>query len=748
MKWKWILPLAAAFVLQAAGAQELRVVSFEEKTDDIRGRTREKKDLNGDPCALICVELPMPEVQFDGWVIEQQALPGEYLVYVPEGTKKLIIRQGSITPFVYQFDQKLIGKHTYRLRLQLLSGNLSYIRIRCNVKVADLSVQGSNYHTDNGVFDIQLPGGTYPFTVSTTDADFSPFEGSLDVGNEPFIEQDISLPTNVMHTLSIQSEKGSKLFVDGIERTGNGSATISLPAGLHEVEAVLGDWNLHATADLIRSDAALTMSFRTPVRMAYPLNATFIITPMPGALPPAKSNFKSGDVTYSLGDYTIRVEKKNYDSGQKTLSVDPGGEEIAFRMDALISKADKLYSGIDAAAPDYKKAVKEYEKLARSGDDKAQYALGLCYLDGVGTSADAVKGKEMIQKSMLQGNVDAALVYAERIASYSDQDSSYEHAAELGSTAAMTWLANRYFEKGSFDQALPYLLSLVELNDEEACCMLGDIYFDGLGREKDIVLAKQYYTIAASLYDNPHARERLADCKYFGFGEDRSIPDAIEDYIQLRDHASLSAKEKVALHYYQSGDYLKADPYLRDCLSVLSSRSDASDMFYKVGKNMYENEQYEKAAFYFNEAQKLGCKQINLFFWMGYMYSNAKGVSRDYSKSADYYEQGYRLGDAKCGSRLGRIYEQGNGRQKDLRKALSLYQEASRKGLAEADLYIGTLYSKDNGIGIDLVKSEQYWIRAAEKDNKAAINNLIKLYKSQKNTDKVAYWENVLRRLQ
>ena len=163
MKWKWILPLAAAFVLQAARAQELRVVGFEEKTDDIRGRTREKKDLNGNPCALICVELPMPEVQFDGWVIEQQALPGEYLVYVPEGTKKLIIRQGSITPFVYQFDQKLIGKHTYRLRLQLQSGNLSFIRIRCNVKDATLSVQNQDYKSSSGVFDFQLP----PLKVSS-----------------------------------------------------------------------------------------------------------------------------------------------------------------------------------------------------------------------------------------------------------------------------------------------------------------------------------------------------------------------------------------------------------------------------------------------------------------------------------------------------------------------------------------------------------------------------------------------------
>ncbi len=744
MKWKWILPLAAAFVLQAAGAQELRVVSFEEKTDDIRGRTREKKDLNGDPCALICVELPMPEVQFDGWVIEQQALPGEYLVYVPEGTKKLIIRQGSITPFVYQFDQKLIGKHTYRLRLQLQSGNLSFIRIRCNVKDATLSVQNQDYKSSNGVFDFQLPPGNYSFSVKATDADFSPYEGSLEVQGAPFIEKDITLSTNVMHTLSVVSEKGARIRVDGAEQPGDGSLTMSLPAGLHEVEAVMDDWTVQATADLTRTDAAVKLSFRTPVRMAYPQNATFVIVPSAGALKPAKSSIKSGEVAYLLGDYVIRVEKKNYQPGDKPFSVAAGGSEVEFRMDALVSKADQLFEGVGMAAPDYKKAVKEYEKLAKTGDDRAQYSLGICYLDGLGTQPDALKGRSLLTQSAQQGNMNAALALAQRFGG-GDAVEMYRTAASLGSKEASSWLWKHYIENKDYNNAIPYLRELTALNDEEACSAFGDLYFGGLGVDTDYVLAKQYYTIAASLYDNAHSKERLADCKYFGFGEEQDKEGATMDYLRLGDAISRDAAEKVALHYFLTKkDLESANPYFKLAGFQLSGRSDQGSIFYQMGKYMYEKSLFEDAFSYLSKALQNGYSSINLYYALGVLYSNGRGVERDYEKSADAFEKAYRLGDAKSAARLGRLYEQGRGRPKNLNKALSLYQEASRKGVPEAYLYIGTLYSQNNGIGKDLQKSESNWIKAAELGNIEAVKNLVKLYRSQGSIEQASKWEKKL----
>lgn len=740
MKWKWILPLAAAFVMQAAGAQELRVVGFEEKTDDIRGRTREKKDLNGDPCALICVELPMPEVQFDGWVIEQQALPGEYLVYVPEGTKKLIIRQGSITPFVYQFDQKLIGKHTYRLRLQLQSGNLSFIRIRCNVKDATLSVQNQEYKTSNGVFDIQLPSGVHPFSVTASDADFSPYEGTLDVQGAPFVEQDITLSTSVMHTLAVTSEKRARIRIDGVDQPGEGSLTLSLPAGLHQVEAVLDDWTVQATADLTRSDAAVNLNFRTPVRMAYPQNATFIITPSAGALKPAKSSIKSGETSYLLGDYVIRVEKKNYDPVDKPFRVEAGGSEVEFRMDALVSKADMLYNGVGLTSPDYKKAVKEYEKLAKTGDDRAQYSLGMCYLDGIGTQPDAVKARTLLAQSAGQGNQNAALALAQRFGS-GDEVDLYRTAASLGSREAASWLWKHFIDSEDYASALPYLKELAAVNDEEACSALGDLYFEGLGVDSDYALAKQYYTIAASLYDNAHSRERLADCKYYGLGEQPDKEGAIREYVGLGDQISADAAEKVALNYFGKKDYDQANPYFKKTGFGLSAQMDPGSVYYQMGKYMYENNQFEDAFSYFSEALRNGYSSINMYYGLGVMYLNGRGVEKDYEKSADAFEQGYRLGDPKCGNRLGRLYEQGRGRPKDLRKAHDLYLEASRKGLPEAFLYLGNMYSQNNGIGKDLQKSESYWIKAADLGNKDAVKNLVQLYKSQKDNDKARMWE-------
>ena len=505
----------------------------------------------------------------------------------------------------------------------------------------------------------------------------------------------------------------------------------------------MDDWTVQATADLTRSDAAVNLNFRTPVRMAYPQNATFVITPSAGALKPAKSSIKSGEVAYLLGDYVIRVEKKNYEPVDKPLSVDAGGSEVEFRMDAMVSKADQLFEGVGMAAPDYKKAVKEYEKLAKTGDDRAQYSLGICYLDGLGTQPDAVKGRSLLTQSAQQGNMNAALALAQRFGG-GDAVEMYRTAASLGSKEASSWLWKHYVENKDYNNAIPYLRELAALNDEEACSAFGDLYFDGLGVDTDYVLAKQYYTIAASLYDNAHSRERLADCKYFGFGEEPDKAGAIQEYVALGDQVSSEASEKVALHYYRRKDFDRANPYFKKTGFQLPAQLSPGEVFYQMGKYMYEKNQWEDAFTYFSEALSNGYSSINLYYGLGVMYLNGRGVEKDYEKSADAFEKAYRLGDAKSCSRLGRVYEQGRGRPKDLKKALALYQEAARKGSPEAYLYLGTLYSQNNGIGRDLQKSESYWIKAAELGNVDAMKNLVKLYRSRGEVEEASKWEKKL----
>lgn len=99
-------------------AQSFSVVSFTELKTDLKARTEEVLDINGNPCSLVRVVLPISDVSFHGWVNKQSAGTGEYLVYVAEGTKRITVRHSSFYPFVYEFPTKMIGKHTYQLVLK------------------------------------------------------------------------------------------------------------------------------------------------------------------------------------------------------------------------------------------------------------------------------------------------------------------------------------------------------------------------------------------------------------------------------------------------------------------------------------------------------------------------------------------------------------------------------------------------------------------------------------------------------
>ena len=77
---KLIICLLAFMMTVPAISQEIAVKSFAELPQDLAARTQEKQDANGNACALVKVVMPIQDVTFEGWVVEQQYTPGEYWV--------------------------------------------------------------------------------------------------------------------------------------------------------------------------------------------------------------------------------------------------------------------------------------------------------------------------------------------------------------------------------------------------------------------------------------------------------------------------------------------------------------------------------------------------------------------------------------------------------------------------------------------------------------------------------------------
>lgn len=101
-------------------SQTLSVTSIVELSNDITARTKERVDEKGVPCALLRINSPLMTMSFsDNVVGEVDVMPGEYCVYVPDGTKSFQIKRNNqlINVEFSNFGINVVGKKCYRIIL-------------------------------------------------------------------------------------------------------------------------------------------------------------------------------------------------------------------------------------------------------------------------------------------------------------------------------------------------------------------------------------------------------------------------------------------------------------------------------------------------------------------------------------------------------------------------------------------------------------------------------------------------------
>ena len=105
-------------------AQELTVKTFEQRTRDLTAKVKPRTaPVNGDPCALVRVQVAAPNCVFEGGYIvgEVEQGFGEYLVYMAKGARNLRIAHPDFlfTPLDFTFPEPLEGNLTYALILEV-----------------------------------------------------------------------------------------------------------------------------------------------------------------------------------------------------------------------------------------------------------------------------------------------------------------------------------------------------------------------------------------------------------------------------------------------------------------------------------------------------------------------------------------------------------------------------------------------------------------------------------------------------
>ncbi len=162
-------------------AQDIEVKKFEPLEKDQTAALNPRKDINGVTCGLVKVALKEPGAEFEGSVMGDVQFTGkEYLVYLPNGTKRLGIKHPDYLPTTIVFadygTKRIVSSTTYELKLktnkkQAKVDNSKKGMAVFNIKPSNamLLIDGQVANGSGGAYTLSLPYGTHYYTVKLKD---------------------------------------------------------------------------------------------------------------------------------------------------------------------------------------------------------------------------------------------------------------------------------------------------------------------------------------------------------------------------------------------------------------------------------------------------------------------------------------------------------------------------------------------------------------------------------------------------
>ena len=162
-------------------AQDIEVKKFEPLEKDQTAVTSPRKDINGTACGLVKVALKEPGAEFEGNVMGDVQFTGsEYLVYMPNGSKRLGIKHPDYLPTTIVFadygTKRVASSTTYELKVKANKKKAKVDNSKKGMAVfnikpsnAMLLIDGQVADGSGGAYTLSLPYGTHYYTVKLKD---------------------------------------------------------------------------------------------------------------------------------------------------------------------------------------------------------------------------------------------------------------------------------------------------------------------------------------------------------------------------------------------------------------------------------------------------------------------------------------------------------------------------------------------------------------------------------------------------
>ena len=212
-----ILLIIACFLCCNLSAQKLSVESMTALPMDLSASQYERKDLNGQPCALVKVQLVTMGARFEGNVVgSADYKTNEYWVYMTEGSYMLSVKHPNFVTLSVNFRDYGIsgvqGKATYRLTLLMpqAAGVVQTQKLTINYTPTNAMVLiDSKPYKGAGRLEVYLPIGNHSYIIAAEG--YETVEGSVKLSSSAprSITENLvtaAQPVQVQHQVSAQQQ--------------------------------------------------------------------------------------------------------------------------------------------------------------------------------------------------------------------------------------------------------------------------------------------------------------------------------------------------------------------------------------------------------------------------------------------------------------------------------------------------------------------------------------------------------------
>ena len=361
----------------------------------------------------------------------------------------------------------------------------------------------------------------------------------------------------------------------------------------------------------------------------------------------------------------------------------------------------KMYAAGHGTEQEYKTAAHWLTLSANEEYKYAEYSLGGLYYHGKGVKQNHKIAYALYTHSADQGfpyaSLEVGKMHRDGIDCVKNNDQAEKHFAN-----AFRGFAS--LEKQSHDDKLQYRLGWMLLN--------------GVGTEKDVASAKEYFEKSA-LVGNPFACYQLAKII---LSEETPSPENMEKALGYLRQA-VEAQNPYAQYFlgklYEKGQHIPQNITEAVRLYTLSAEQENDFAAYRLGKFYLGGEGVLKDVDVAIRWLTFAAERKNQFaeYALGVLYLKGEDIPKDTKKALEYLKRSADQGNQFEQYRLGKLYLMGEDVAKDIGTALVFLTAAAEQGNQYAQYTLGKLHLMGKDVPKDKEEAVKWFTLSAAQGN-------------------------------